>query len=40
MVIILTYSILDDEEYKKHSPRLVFVDKFNKIQKTCLGRYE
>jgi aspartate 1-decarboxylase len=40
IVIILTYVILDDEEYKKHNPRLVFVDKFNKIQKTCLGRYE
>lgn len=40
IVIILTYTILNDEECATHKPKLVFVDETNKIKKTCLGKYE
>jgi aspartate 1-decarboxylase len=40
IVIILTYTILNDEECQTHKPKLVFVDENNQIKKTCLGKYE
>lgn len=40
VIIILTYTILDDEACKSHKPQLVFVDSYNKVQKICQGRYE
>ncbi|MEA4924823.1 MAG: aspartate 1-decarboxylase [Syntrophomonadaceae bacterium] len=40
IVIILTYTILNDEESKTHKPTLVYVDEKNGIKKTCLGKYE
>ena len=40
IVIILTYTILSDEECQDHKPRLVFVDEKNEIKKSCLGKYE
>lgn len=40
IVIILTYTILNDEECRTHKPRLVFVDEKNAIKKACLGKYE
>lgn len=40
IVIILTYTILNDEECLTHKPRLVFMDENNAIRKTCLGKYE
>lgn len=40
IVIILTYTILNDEECLTHKPRLVFVDEKNEIKKACLGKYE
>jgi len=40
IVIILTYTILNDEECRDHKPRLVFVDEKNKVKKACLGKYE
>jgi aspartate 1-decarboxylase len=32
-VIIITYTYLPDEEAKKHKPRIVLVDKHNKVSK-------
>lgn len=40
IVIILTYTILSDEECQSHQPTLVFVDENNGIKKTCIGKYE
>jgi len=40
IVIILTYTMLNDEECQNHKPRLVFVDEKNKVKKACLGKYE
>jgi aspartate 1-decarboxylase len=40
IVIILTYTILNDEECKNHKPRLVFVNDKNEVKKACLGKYE
>ena len=40
IVIILTYTMLSDEECRDHKPRLVFVDEKNEIKKACLGKYE
>lgn len=40
VVIILTYTILDDKECKDYQPRLVYVNSNNKIEKVCLGSYE
>lgn len=40
VIIILTYTILEDEECKEHKPRLVFVDHNNQIKKICLGTHE
>ncbi|MEN6347903.1 MAG: aspartate 1-decarboxylase [Syntrophomonas sp.] len=40
IVIILTYTILEDEACKNYQPRLVFVDQDNGIKKICDGSYE
>jgi aspartate 1-decarboxylase len=40
IVIILTYTILNDEECREHKPRLVFVNEKNQVVKSCLGKYE
>ena len=40
VIIILTFTIMDDDACKNHQPQLVFVDPNNKIQKVCKGRYE
>lgn len=40
VVIILTYTIMDDKECKNYQPRLVYVNNDNKIEKVCLGSYE
>ena len=40
IVIILTYTIMDDEECKDHKPKLVFMDERNVIKKVCSGKYE
>lgn len=40
IVIILTYTILNDEECKDHKPRLVFMDQNNEIKKICQGSHE
>ncbi len=40
VVIILTYTLLEDEECATHKPKLVFVNEDNEIQKVCLGNYE
>lgn len=40
VIIILTYTILEDEECQKHKPRLVYVNQKNEIEKVCLGCYE
>lgn len=40
VVIILTYTILDDKECQDYQPRLVYVNSDNKIEKVCLGSYE
>lgn len=39
VIIILTYTILDDQESKNHQPKLVFVNPENEVEKVCLGRY-
>ncbi len=40
VVIILTYTLLEDQEALTYKPRLVFVNEQNEIQKICLGSYE
>ncbi|HZK44279.1 MAG TPA: aspartate 1-decarboxylase [Syntrophomonadaceae bacterium] len=40
IIIILTYTLLEDEECLDYKPKLVFVNEDNEIQKTCLGSYE
>lgn len=40
IVIILTYTILQDEECKNYQPRLVFVDEQNQIKQISKGSYE
>ncbi|MCX5780285.1 MAG: aspartate 1-decarboxylase [Firmicutes bacterium] len=40
IVIILTYTILNDAECKDHQPSLVFVNERNEIAKACKGKYE
>ncbi len=40
VVIILTYTILNEEECKNHKPTLVYVDEKNNIKKICRGSYE
>lgn len=40
VVIILTYTILEDEECLNHKPRLVFIGDNNSIKKVCQGCYE
>jgi aspartate 1-decarboxylase len=37
IVIILTYTILEDKECRDFKPRRVFVDSHNKIQEVCTG---
>lgn len=40
VVIILTYTILDDQECQDYKPRLVYVNEKNRVEKVCLGKYE
>ena len=40
IVIIITYTILEDAECKDHQPSLVFVNERNEITKACQGKYE
>lgn len=40
IVIILTYTILNDAECKDYQPSLVFVNERNEITKACKGKYE
>ncbi|MGB4302914.1 MAG: aspartate 1-decarboxylase [Syntrophomonadaceae bacterium] len=40
IVIILTYTILDDKESEDFQPRLVYVNDKNQVEKVCLGSYE
>lgn len=40
IVIILTYTILDDKECQEYKPRLVYVNNKNQVEKVCLGSYE
>ena len=40
IVIILTYTILDDKEGEDFQPRLVYVNDKNQVEKVCLGSYE
>ncbi|QGU00507.1 Aspartate 1-decarboxylase [Candidatus Syntrophocurvum alkaliphilum] len=40
VIIILTYTMMNDEEAKEYQPKLVFVNEKNEIQKICLGKYE
>jgi len=40
VVIILTYTVLSDEECKAHKPQLVYVNEKNQVTKTCRGKYE
>lgn len=40
IVIILTYTMLTDEECKDHKPSLVFVNERNEIVKACQGKLE
>jgi aspartate 1-decarboxylase len=40
IVIILTYTILSDEECQTHKPKLVFVDEKNRIKKAGVDKYE
>jgi aspartate 1-decarboxylase len=37
IVIILTYTILDDKECQEFKPRRVFVDSNNKVKEICTG---
>jgi aspartate 1-decarboxylase len=34
-VIIISYALMDEEEIKKFHPKVVYVDKNNKIKKVC-----
>lgn len=40
IVIILTYTILDEEECQVFQPRLVYVKEQNQVDKICRGYYE
>ncbi|NLN87399.1 MAG: aspartate 1-decarboxylase [Syntrophomonadaceae bacterium] len=40
VIIILSYTIMNDEESRIHKPRLVFMDENNNIKKTCMGKHE
>ncbi|MGI5880596.1 MAG: aspartate 1-decarboxylase [Syntrophomonadaceae bacterium] len=40
VVIILTYTILNDKECPGYQPKLVYVNNRNEIEKVCLGNYE
>jgi len=40
IVIILTYTILEDKECQDYKPRLVYVNNKNQVEKVCLGKYE
>lgn len=40
IVIILTYTILEDKDCQDYKPRLVFVDQNNAVKKICQGNYE
>ena len=40
VVIILTYTILEEKECANHKPTLVFIKENNSIKKVCQGCYE
>jgi aspartate 1-decarboxylase len=40
VIIILSYTIMNDEECLTHKPKLVFMDEKNNIKQTCEGKYE
>ena len=40
IVIILTYTILEEAECRDFKPHLVYVDEKNHIKKVCRGNYE
>lgn len=40
VIIILSYTILNDEECLTHKPKLVYTDGANTINKICTGKYE
>lgn len=40
VVIILTYTILENEECSDHKPTLVFIGENNSIKKVCQGSYQ
>lgn len=40
VVIILTYTIMDDAECKNYQPQLVYVNEKNEIVKVCKGSYQ
>jgi len=40
IVIILSYTMLEDEQCASHKPLLVYVDSGNKIEKVCQGVYQ
>lgn len=40
VIIILSYTILEDEQCKEHKPTLVYVNTENKIEKVCQGVYQ
>jgi len=40
IIIILTYTLLEDEKCKDHEPRLVFLNDKNEMQKICHGSYK
>lgn len=40
IIIILTYTIMDDKECKDYKPALVYVNEKNEIQKISSGSYE
>ncbi len=40
VIIILSYTIMNDEECLTHKPKLVFMDEKNNFKQTCEGKYE
>lgn len=40
VIIILSYTVMNDEEWLTHKPKLVFMDEKNNIKEICTGKYE
>jgi len=40
VIIILSFTIMNDEESLTHQPKLVFVGEKNNIKRMCEGKYE